>query len=449
MAGSQHDLIVVGGGVAGLVAASHAAAAGRRVLVLEARGRLGGRASSFTDRATGEVVDNGQHILMGCYHETLRWLDLVSSRDGLAAEAGLRVPMIDERGVRSELSCPAWPAPLHLAAGVLAWKALSWRDRLSVLKLAPTVAALGRASTFAQAWALAPSDETVAAWLERHGQSLRLQRLLWEPLTVAALNQSPTRASAGAFLAVLKGVAAGSPDDARILLPSRPLSELFGEATARFLRAHGSDVRLHSPARVECRPEGPPVVSVRGEVFHAPQVIVAVPWFHLRHVLRGAAPAVQTVLGIVGRMEWSPIVSVNLWFDRTVMPDAFVGFPGRTMQWAFGHASRVGQRLSLVVSDAASAMAQVDAALVERATREVGAVLPAAQAAKVVYGSVLREPRATFCVAPSASRRPRTRDLSPSVVLAGDWVDTGLPSTIESAAVSGRWAAEAVLASTV
>lgn len=448
MTGKQHDLIVVGGGVAGLVAASHAAAAGRRVLVLEARGRLGGRASSFADRATGEVVDNGQHILMGCYHETLRWLDLVASRDGLTAAAGLRVPMIDESGARTVLSCPAWPAPLHLVAGVLGWKALSWRDRLSVLRLAPTVAALRRASTFAEAWALAPGDETVAAWLKRHGQSPRLQRLLWEPLTVAALNQSPTRASAGAFLAVLKGVAAGTPDDARILLPARPLGAIFGEATERFLRAHGSDVRLHSPARVECQDAGPPIVSVRGELFRAPMVIVAVPWFHLRTVLRGAAPAMETVLALVGQMGWSPIVSINLWFDRAVMHDEFLGFPGRTMQWAFGHASRAGQRISLVVSDAASAMAQLDATLVEQATREIGEGLPSALAAKVVHGSVVREPRATFCVGPLAPRRPRTRDLSPRVLLAGDWTDTGLPSTIESAAVSGRWAAEAALAFT-
>ncbi len=448
MPGHQHDLIVVGGGVAGLVAASHAAAAGRRVLVLEARGRLGGRASSFTDRATGEVVDNGQHILMGCYHETQRWLELVSSQNGLTAAAALRVPMIDECGARTMLSCPSWPAPLHLVAGVLGWKALSWRDRLSVLRLAPTVAALGRAATFAEAWALAPADESVAAWLERHGQSRRLQRLLWEPLTVAALNQSPAHASAGALLAVLKGVAVGTAADARILIPTRPLGELFGEATARFLREHGSDVRLHSPARVECHEGGPPTVSVRGEVFRAPLVIVAVPWFHLRRVLRGGGPAVETVLTLVGQMEWSPIVSINLWFDRTVMPDAFLGFPGRTIQWAFGHVSRRGQRVALVVSDAAAAMAQSDATLVALAVREIGEALPGALAAELVHGTVVREPRATFCVGPASPRRPRTRDVSPRVLLAGDWVDTGLPSTIESAAVSGRWAAEAALAFT-
>lgn len=454
MSAREHDVIVVGGGVAGLVAASTLASSGRRVLLLEARGKLGGRASSFVDRVSGDTVDNGPHILMGCYQETLRWLERVGSRQDLVANDRLEVPMIDERGGRVVLSCPNLPAPFHLVAGVLRWSAVPLRDRLAVLRLAPLVHGLRRAATMADAWTLAKPGETVAEWLDRYRQPHSLRRLLWEPLTVAALNQSAECASAGAFLAVLKGVAAGEPADARILLSAKPLQALFGEATAAFLERSGSRVRLHAPTRVTCPDglgslaDGVVRVTVRGERLAAGSVVIAVPWFHLDATLEGGTEAVTRLRKRIGALRWSPIVSINLWYDRSVLDETFVGLPGRMVQWAFRYPSRAGgERVALVVSDAVAAMRASDADLVQQATREMADALPRAAAATVRHAVVIREPRATFAVPPDAPSRPATTAIAPGIFLAGDWVDTGWPSTIESAARSGRLAAEAVLAS--
>src|SRR5258708_1059473 len=127
----SYDAIVIGAGFAGLSAATRLAGAGIRVLVLEARSRLGGRATAYPDRESGEFVDNGQHVLLGCYRETFAFLSTIEALDHVRLQPQLAITIIDRSGRRSRLVCPELPAPLHLLAGVLDWDALSWSDRLS------------------------------------------------------------------------------------------------------------------------------------------------------------------------------------------------------------------------------------------------------------------------------------------------------------------------------
>src|SRR5260221_11652308 len=133
---STYDAIVIGAGFAGLSAAVRLSRDGARVLVLEARVRLGGRATAFPDRETGELVDNGQHILLGCYTETFAFLREIGAEDNVRLDPQLAVTMIDRAGRRTRLSCASLPAPLHLVAGVLEWEALSWRDRPAMVGVA-------------------------------------------------------------------------------------------------------------------------------------------------------------------------------------------------------------------------------------------------------------------------------------------------------------------------
>src|SRR4051812_11778290 len=163
------DIAVAGAGVAGLAAATALAEAGERVLVLEARGELGGRATAFVDRETGELVDNGQHVLFGCYHETFRLLRRIGAEGNVRTQPSLEVPYLDGAGRRSVLRCPALPSPLPLVAGIFGWDALSWNDRLSVLRVAGPLLRARRAlrlkvdpaSSVASAFT---RNETVADW---------------------------------------------------------------------------------------------------------------------------------------------------------------------------------------------------------------------------------------------------------------------------------------------
>jgi uncharacterized protein with NAD-binding domain and iron-sulfur cluster len=165
------DAIVIGAGFAGLSAGARLADAGARVLVLEARPRLGGRATAFIDRATGETVDNGQHVLFGCYHQTFAFLRRVGAEDRVRLQASMTVPFVDEAGRRSELRCPPLPAPWHLLGGVLDWEALPIRARFSALRLARPIRIAQRQARGARQYAAAASPgETVATWLRLNGQ---------------------------------------------------------------------------------------------------------------------------------------------------------------------------------------------------------------------------------------------------------------------------------------
>src|SRR5262249_50702162 len=183
---TRNDVVIIGAGFAGLSAGARLARNGARVLVLEARGRLGGRATAFPDRETGELVDNGQHVLLGCYTETLQFLADIGAADNLRIEPQLAVTMIDRAGRRSGLSVPPLPPPLHLIAGIFDWDALSWRDRLAVTGMATPLKNAQRELHGSEVRAASPG-ETVENWLVRNGQTPRLRELLWDPLALAAL----------------------------------------------------------------------------------------------------------------------------------------------------------------------------------------------------------------------------------------------------------------------
>src|SRR5687767_6016457 len=133
---STADVVVIGAGAAGLRAAVQLAAQGARVLVLESKAVLGGRATAFNDPQTGERVDNGQHVMLGCYHETFAFLRQIGTEDRVRVQVGLEVDFVDPAGERSRLSLPGLPPPINFIAGLMDWTALGWRDRLAALELA-------------------------------------------------------------------------------------------------------------------------------------------------------------------------------------------------------------------------------------------------------------------------------------------------------------------------
>jgi zeta-carotene desaturase len=439
------DVIVIGAGFAGLSAATALAEQGARVLVLEARPTLGGRATAFTDPATGERVDNGQHVLFGCYEETFRFLRRIGAEANVRLQGRLAVDIIDREGRWSRLACPALPAPFHLLVGVMSWSALGWRDRLAVLRMHSAIRGPGSSPS--------PGDtETVRQWLLRYRQTPRLIEVLWEPLAVAALNQSIDSAAAASFLSVLERMFSGDPRGAALALPLKPLDELYAHPARAYIEQRGGTVQTNAVARVEWAGDAGGSgssgsglrVRVRDEVMTAASVICAVPWHALSDVFPDHPPVLRPVLEAAAHTEASPIVTVNLWFDRVVTEQALVGLPGRTLQWVFDKRAVFGEQashLSLVSSGAEEVVARSNEELIALAVKEVCDAIPAARSAALVRGVVVREKRASFSVAPGQPPRPSTRTGVPGLFLAGDWIDTGLPATIEGAVVSGHIAA--------
>ena len=261
---TPRPIVIIGAGVAGLSAATALAHAGRTVLVLDARSQPGGRATAFADRDTGELVDNGQHVLFGCYRATFEFLRRIGAMDNIRVQPSLAVPYIDRSGLRSVLRCPALPSPLHLLAGILDWDAMPWRDRLAALELAGPLRKARRELKRGGSVAADPPG-TVAGWLAAHGQRPKLRAWLWEPLAVAALNQAADVASASPFVRVLAEMFGPDPTAAALVLPTRPLHQMYAEPARRFIEARGGEVRLNALARVIVAQGQVDGVEVRGE----------------------------------------------------------------------------------------------------------------------------------------------------------------------------------------
>jgi squalene-associated FAD-dependent desaturase len=438
------EAIVIGGGFAGLSAGVALAAEGFRVHLIEKRQSLGGRAYSYTDATTGETIDNGQHAMMGCYHETLRFLARIGTRDRLLVQASPRVVMLDPERGEGTIECPPLPSPLHMAAGVLGYRLLGWPDRVRVLVGGLRLLAMKRRGD-ARLRSL-----TVDGALDLLGQSRAARRAFWHPLAIATLNDDPALACADLLAAVMVRAFFSGKDDARFILAKVGLSELYTAEARRFIEERGG--------RVETKAHVFSIGFRDGEVSHlelrdgrrlrADVYVSAMPPQGLAVLLPNAVRRDVPALGAIERLTASPIVSVHLWFDRPLLAHRFAGLVGMQTHWVFNrdaiterHA-RAGSYLTFVTSGAREIVELDSEQIVARTLADVRRVLPGAAAATVRHAQVVKEKFATMSPTVEAMRaRPPAETPFPNFILAGDWTDTGLPATIESAVVSGHRAA--------
>ncbi len=450
------EILVVGGGFAGLAAGVALAEAGRRVRLLEQSQHWGGRARSFRDAVTGMALDNGQHLLLGCYHRTLRFLDTLGTLERIRFQPQMTLHFMERGGCLSVLRCRNLPAPWHLFAGVLASDAFSWREKREVLRLGRS---LQKSAGISLDRAEPPLEKmTVGEWLQCLGQSDRVQRNFWDLLCIAAMNEDPEVASADIFARVLSRALLQSPADSRIGIPAAGLSDCYAETAASFLFAHGGVVELGKSV-AGLRVKGDQVTGVYladGKILEATKLICAVPWHGL---LRWLPPslAAHPFFARIAKLKPAPIVSVYCWFDRPITHLDFVGLRGTTFQWLFNKNKILAESalgasdpklflVSLVLSGAHAHLQRTREDLAGTALRELGEVFPEARAAHLVRSLVIKEPWATFSPAPGVEAlRPACRTPLQGFYLAGDWTATGLPATIEGAVESGYTAADAVL----
>jgi squalene-associated FAD-dependent desaturase len=438
------DVFIIGGGFAGLVAGVALAGAGRRVRLLEQKPHLGGRACSFLDPKTGSVVDNGQHVFMGCYHATLRFLETIGTVDRIQFQRQLTLIFLDRTGRQTALECADLPAPWHLLLGVLRSESFSRREKFEVLRL-------GRALNLSGASGDGVGRRTVEEWLERMGQSESLRRNFWDLLCIAAMNEDPRLACAALFERVLCLALFKSPQDSRLGTARAGLSDCYTQAASAYIEArHGGVECGRTVANLIVREgvcEG--VRLADGEKVEASVVVAAVPWHQLASLLPSDLLRLEPFFAAVHTLRPAPIISINLWFDRPVTDLQFAGLRGTTIQWLFNKGRIFGSGdnyVTLVLSGAHAHIGRSKEELLAMALRELGELLPEAAAAKLLHSLIVKERFATFSPTWNTEQvRPPARTPVRGLYLAGDWTATGLPATIEGAVQSGYTAAEEIL----
>ncbi len=423
---------IIGGGWAGLSAAVELAKAGIQVTVFEAAKQLGGRARSV--ELQGQRLDNGQHILVGAYRETLRLMrEVGADPDRLLKRLPLELSFPAAHPRPFHLRLPRLPSPWHLAAGLLTARGVSLSEKISAV----------RCMRFLQRTRYRIGDDcTVATWLDRHQQHGSLRRYLWEPLCLAALNTAPAHASAQIFVHTLRESLGSGPAATDLLLPATDLDRLFPAAAADFIRARGGEIRVST--RVETIDHGP---GIRGERFD--YAVVAVGPQHAAALLAGHAQTMTTAQ-LLAEYTFEPIGTVYCGYPPQVhLPLPMLGLDdggrGQVGQWVFdrGALCATAGVMAFVLSGHGAWEELDNAALAAALHRELAAALKVRLPA-VVWYQVIRERRATFCCRPNL-RRPTARTVLAGLWLAGDYVCAEYPATLEAAVRSGVATAREIL----
>jgi zeta-carotene desaturase len=427
-------------------AACALAEAGLRVRLVEQRGYLGGRASSYLHPGINEVIDNCQHVLFGCCTNLIGFYRRIGVAERIHWTS--EMTMIEPGGRRSrlgpfELGPLRLPAPFHSAPSFLNAKAFTLADKL----------ALGRAMrAMMKPDALNDTRESLGDWLRRHQQTEGATNRFWRLVIASALNAEIDSIAVPYAAKVIRELFLNSAQAGSMGMSTVPLSKLYANVTP-FLTERGGSVLLNTHVEGAAWNEETSqwMIRTRTGELTSNFVILALPFEATQKLLPHlpATEAAETLARQIERHEHWPICSVHLWFDREITDLDHAVLLDREIHWMYNQSrlqtGRGGNYIELVVSATRAFAALAREAAIQQALRELAEFFPRVKEAKLEKAVLMKEVRATFGVPPGIdSARPTAVSPWQNLFLAGDWVQTGWPSTMESAARSGHLAAEAL-----
>ena len=425
-------VIVFGGGFAGLSAAVYLSENNFEVTLLEASPKLGGRAYSLFNDSQNDIYDNGQHILMGCYEETIAFLKKINSIDKLDIRESLSIPFVKRGGSIYKLDSRKYSYPLNLLFGFLNYKALSLKERLKVIDFFLDM-------LFCYSCDL--KDKTVSEWLKCKKQSDNSINAFWEILVVGALNTTAEIASAEIFEEVLERIFFTGNKSASILLPKVGLTQLYVEDAVQFIADRNAKINLSEKVIQIVMKENTvtEIITDRNSYNDFDYVVTAIPALALEKI-----KIISDQKFEFPDIQYSPIVNVHFWLKENPFQEEFYGLIDSQIHWLFNR----GKHISLTTSSADILTKVENEKIVYEFSSELEKYFPIFRKEIIIDSKVVKEKRATF-VPDVASNRLRKNFIfaSENMFFAGDWINTGLPSTIESAVLSGRLAASNVITS--
>jgi squalene-associated FAD-dependent desaturase len=423
------EVIVIGGGLAGLAAAAALGGAGHSVKVLESRPFLGGRATSYEvgNGEEAEFIDNCQHILLRCCVNLLDFYRRLGVERDIAFSR--EFTFIEPGGRRSMLRSGILPPPAHFAGSFLKLNFLNFGEKLAVARAMRSIPKESKRGDL--------DNISMLDWLKEMRQPAGAIERYWRQVLVSAINEELDRMAAAHGLQVFRLGFLARKDAYEMGVPAVPLGRLYGSEAWK--RIGNVELRLRAPVSRIVIESG----AVRGVVASEQEVrgdfyVCALPFERV--------PAVAPELNVdVSAFEHSPITGIHLWFDRPVTDLPHATLLDRTIQWMFN--KHEGRYVQLVVSASRSLTGMPRADVISLALRELAEFFPVARDAKLEKAHVVKEIRATFSARPGLeAHRPGNRTHVPNLFLAGDWTKSGWPATMEGAVRSGYLSAEAVTA---
>lgn len=433
-------VVVIGGGLAGLAAATELTQRGFRVTLLEARPQLGGRATSYVDSQSGEVIDNCQHVSMGCCTSLEKLCDTLGIADQFTEEETLY--FIDRTGRIASFKEGWLPAPFHLTGSFWKLPYLSFKDRL---KFAFAIRAIAKAK---------PEQlrgKSFLEWLQNQNQSPNLIENVWNVVLISALSESLDRIDAAYARKVFVDGFLKNRTGWRVRIPKRSLDEIYSQQATQRIRELGVDIRFRERAdQLVLEDDRIAGISTKsGDTIDADHVILAVPQHQVSQFIPLEFSEHKTFQDIA-QIESAPITSVHLWFDREITQLPHAVLLERMSQWVFRRTdlmntdSETPRHCYQVVISASrnlSSMSPVE--VIEKVRAELAEVWPECHQAELLHSRMITERRAVFSVTPGIDAlRPVQQSPIPNLQLAGDWTQTGWPATMEGAVRSGYLAAE-------
>lgn len=429
------DVLVIGGGLAGLAAAQRLAERGCSVTLVEARGRLGGRASSFHDAASGKLVDTCQHVSMGCCTEFTRFCQTLGIAPLIRRQPVLHFMTPDRRV--SRFGADPLPPPFHLARSFLGAHFLTLADKV---RIAWGLARLERS--------LPEADPPFLDWLMQHRQTPRTIDRFWGLVLISALNETPDRIGLRYARKVFHDGFLSDRHGFELDLPTVPLGRLYGDELLQWLEQHRVRLRLNCGMKRLIvngnRVEG--AATREDEVLRADWYVSAVPFDRLLDLLPAEVVASHDCFARLRQLETAPITSVHLWYEKPLLQLPNVVLVDCLGQWVFNRGADGDEHYIQVVVSAARQFRGLGHEEVQRRiVAELASLFPDSQPNPLRRARVVTEHAATFSPAPGVDAlRPGPQSPLANLILAGDWTSTGWPATMEGAVRSGYQAASAV-----
>ncbi len=420
--------LIIGGGLAGLTAASRLSSKNFSVTLIESSPKLGGRTYSFKDTETDTEIDNGQHIMMGCYKETLSFLKLIGAENNFDYQKNLFLKFIDRNKNQFQLNAAAAFYPFNLLLAIVNYDVLNFSDKISFIIFLLKLPLLSKNSL---------RKITVKEWLENENQNPNIIKSFWEILCVGVLNTNLEKASALVFYDVLIQIFFKGNFASTIILPKYGLSESIINPASAFVKKNGGTI-IPSESVKEIIVKNEKVVSIKSDknIFNNfDYVISAIPLYALDKIIS------KKNLDIELELEYSTILNIHIWLKENKLQEKFYGLLDSHLHWIFVK----GKHINIVISDANYLIDKTKEEIIKLVIDEL-VQYTTIKDEDIQQYKIIKEKRATFV--PSIStldKRPNSKTTIKNLFLAGDWTNTGLPSTIESAVKSGRKSAELVL----